>query len=29
VQKAIFGLLAPRRPWCQVVPNYSQRQDVL
>jgi len=29
VQKAILGSLAPGCPWCQVVPNYSWRQDVL
>jgi len=27
--KNILGPLAPRHPWRQVVPNYSQRQDVL
>jgi len=29
VLKAILRSLAPRRPWYQVVPNYSWRQDVL
>jgi len=29
VRKAILESLAPRRPWRQVVPNYSQHQDVL
>jgi len=29
VQKAFLGPLAPRRPWHQVVLNYSRRQDCL
>jgi len=29
VRKAILGSLAPRRPWHQVVPKYSYRQDIL
>jgi len=29
VQKAFLWSLVPIRPWRQVVPNYSRRQDVL
>jgi len=29
VRKVFLGPLAPRRPWHQIVPNYSQRQDTV
>jgi len=27
-EKYYFGPMAPRRPWRQVIPNYSRRQGV-